>query len=125
MTANDPTLVTAAETDGEFFVVEASGSAGPPSAVHVHDRTHEFVRVLEGRLRIERDGEVHELVEGDALLLPAGVPHRFEILADARWLLVGSGRYETERAALNAATSAGRRGAAVYDDVDGVRFLAD
>jgi mannose-6-phosphate isomerase-like protein (cupin superfamily) len=49
----------------------------------------EWVVVLDGSARIEAGGDVHDLVAGDWVLIPAGEPH---VLHDAapgtRWLAV-------------------------------------
>lgn len=62
---------------GRAEIVLPVGALGPPR--HVHERTVERVSVLEGVLTVSlcSRSNRHELHEGEALTLPAGVPHRF------------------------------------------------
>lgn len=120
-----PPLVSAADTGGAFFVDTASAETAGRSPLHVHEHSDEFVLVLEGALRITVGDDVHELGPGQSVFLPRGVPHRFENEAGARWMIVGSGGYEAERAALNEGFASGRSPRAVYESLPGLRFLAD
>jgi uncharacterized cupin superfamily protein len=43
---------------------------------HVHREQEELYLVLDGCLRVEADGEIHELAVHEALVVPAGVPHQ-------------------------------------------------
>jgi mannose-6-phosphate isomerase-like protein (cupin superfamily) len=42
----------------------------------MHREQEELYLVLEGRLRVEADGEIHVLAAREALFVPAGVPHQ-------------------------------------------------
>lgn len=52
----------------------APGSGSGPTATHHGGR--EFGVVLTGRLRIELDGDVHDLEPGDAIAYSSALPHR-------------------------------------------------
>jgi quercetin 2,3-dioxygenase len=70
-------LVGAGQTSGTtaMTVVEMSKCPGLPA--HVHERTHEALMVLEGRLRVTLDGEEHVLTRGDTASIPAGAEHAY------------------------------------------------
>lgn len=67
--------VTPEDTGGDLFVVEHTDEArgGPPR--HVHHAQDEWSYVLEGNYRIDVGEERFDLVPGDAILAPRGVPH--------------------------------------------------
>lgn len=70
--------MSAADSGGTFGMFEATIPAGEGPPLHVHDREDEFFRVLSGRFLFVC-GEVRtELSEGGCVLLPRGVPHRFQ-----------------------------------------------
>ena len=119
------TIVPADATGGGFFVAEAASEAPGRGALHVHDASDEYVLVLEGVLEMSVGDETRTVSAGQSVFLPRGVPHRFATLEPARWIVVGSGGYETERERLSAAMRDGAEGAAVYDGIDGVRHVAD
>jgi mannose-6-phosphate isomerase-like protein (cupin superfamily) len=63
--------------DGEFLRLEfCHRRRGIGSRRHVHARQSERHEVLQGTLGLEVGGEEHRLRRGEALLVPAGVPHR-------------------------------------------------
>ena len=67
-----------------------SGAVDEPMAFQSEE--HEWVVVLTGSARIELAGEVHRLVAGDWLLIPADVPHTVdEIEPGTHWLAVLAG----------------------------------
>jgi mannose-6-phosphate isomerase-like protein (cupin superfamily) len=47
-----------------------------------------FVTVLEGGLRVVIDDVDHELAAGDAIVMPADVPHAVRAPVPAKWMLV-------------------------------------
>ena len=51
--------------------------AGEAEPVHVHPRQESSVELVSGSLRFVVDGSEHRLGPGDALTIPAGVPHNF------------------------------------------------
>jgi quercetin dioxygenase-like cupin family protein len=70
-------LATAAETDGQYFLVEATvpPGGGPPS--HIQTREEEAFYILEGELTFYgEDGEI-TAGAGAYLNIPKGAKHRF------------------------------------------------
>ncbi len=65
-----------AETDGELLefelVLEPRATAAP---AHIHARQEEHVEVIAGAVQLRLGGKERRLSGGDALTLPAGVPH--------------------------------------------------
>ncbi len=75
-------VVPAEATAGAYAVwmnLSAPGD-GPPR--HIHHREDEIFHVLEGKLLVWIDGQVHEAVPGDAASLPRGIAHTFRVLGD-------------------------------------------
>lgn len=68
-----------------FFLVRDEPGSGPRPHHHSYDET--FV-ILEGRVLVQVGEEEAEGGPGDVVVAPAGVPHRFTILAPGRaWLI--------------------------------------
>ena len=107
-----PPMKTTADTKLKFFdgtatilmsrhetgvsVVDLELPAGTSSIVHAHDED-ESIRVLEGRVLFDVDGEMLVAEPGQTVVLPKGVPHSYEVASvrDARWLSISSpGRFE-------------------------------
>lgn len=57
-------------------LAEASVPAGGATERHYHKISEEFYFMLEGRARMEIDGEEQEVGPGDAILIPAGAWHQ-------------------------------------------------
>ena len=77
----------------------------PP--LHVHHRESETFVILEGRFRFQRDDDVFEAAEGDAIHLPKDCVHGFRVLSDyGRCLTITNGPFEdmVRAAARRAAT---------------------
>jgi quercetin dioxygenase-like cupin family protein len=70
-------VMTGAESGGALGMVVIEGPKGEPTPAHVHDRTHEGIYCLEGRLRVALDGEEHLLTRGDFVSIPSGVEHSY------------------------------------------------
>ena len=66
-----PVEVTDIDDSYHAFIVRYSGDY----ITHTHDRD-EFVYILEGGLVVEVDGSEVEVRQGEAILIPAGKPHR-------------------------------------------------
>jgi len=80
--------VDAADTNGQFALIEVTGTPGGERPLHVHHKEDERFYVLEGRLKVFRGEEELILEAGDSGLLPRDVPHTFKILSkSARWLV--------------------------------------
>jgi quercetin dioxygenase-like cupin family protein len=71
---------TGANTDGhfDFMVGEVDYLSGPP--LHVHEDHDDTFYVLEGALSVQAGDEVFELMPGDFVSVPPGVPHTFDNL---------------------------------------------
>jgi quercetin dioxygenase-like cupin family protein len=80
--------------NGEAMTVaEITLAAG--AVVPVHDHPNEQIAtVLDGRLRFVVGDEEREVGAGESVLIPGGVPHRVEALADSRVLDVFAPRRE-------------------------------
>lgn len=70
--------MTADQTGGRFGLLEADIPAGEGPPLHVHEREDEFFRVLSGRFLFVCGDAATEVSEGGCVLLPRGVPHRFQ-----------------------------------------------
>jgi mannose-6-phosphate isomerase-like protein (cupin superfamily) len=66
-----PVEVADIDDSHHAFIVRYSGDY----IIHTHDRD-EFVYILEGSLVVEIDGSEQEVRQGEAILIPAGKPHR-------------------------------------------------
>jgi transcriptional regulator with XRE-family HTH domain len=67
------------QLEAGIYVVEKGASSTPAPVTHAGE---EIYFVLEGRIRFEVDGRVHQLGAGDTLHLKGTVPHRWENAAD-------------------------------------------
>ncbi|MBI5103578.1 MAG: cupin domain-containing protein [Solirubrobacterales bacterium] len=71
-------VLTAADTGGELLRIETTNPpTGVPEPVHVHPRQETRAEVRSGTLRFVVAGEERRLGPGDAITIPAGVPHHF------------------------------------------------
>ena len=71
-------LLTAADTAGELLRIETiNPPTGVAEPVHVHPRQETRAELRAGSLRFVVAGEERRLGPGDAITIPAGVPHRF------------------------------------------------
>lgn len=79
-----------AQGDTEIVAVELPAGARVPLDPLTGTRYEQQVLVLEGRLRLDLDGERVELAPGDCARMALDRPHAFENLADAptRYLVV-------------------------------------
>jgi quercetin dioxygenase-like cupin family protein len=70
-------LRTAADTGGELLEYDVVGRPrGFPVQKHVHPEQEERHEVLAGGLRVLLGGETRVLAPGEAVVIPAGAPHR-------------------------------------------------
>lgn len=74
--------MTAEETGATYGLLELDMPAGEGPPLHVHEREEEFFRVLSGRFLFVCGDHATELTEGGCILLPRGVPHRFQNIGD-------------------------------------------
>ncbi len=71
-------LLTSADTGGELLRIETvNPPTGTGEPMHVHPLQETRAEVVSGALRFVVDGEQRQLGPGDAIVIPAGVPHRF------------------------------------------------
>ncbi len=68
---------TAAETGGEYSLLEIELEPGGGNGLHRHRSFNERFTVLEGVLGVEVEGQVSILRPGDTALAPLGSAHRF------------------------------------------------
>jgi glc operon protein GlcG len=54
-----------------------AGRRTGPGAVELHEAETDVIRIERGTATVDAGGVVHELAEGDVLVVPAGVPHTF------------------------------------------------
>ena len=70
-------ISTAAETDGELLVMEATyAGTGLLPPEHFHPGQVERFEVLEGNVRAIIDGTEHRYAPGETFDVPAGTPHQ-------------------------------------------------
>lgn len=72
------------DTVGATSLEVVLGTLAPGGAAlcHAHPGIDQACVLLEGRARVELDGEVAEIGPGDACFFPADRPHRFTVLGD-------------------------------------------
>ncbi|MDP9354235.1 MAG: quercetin 2,3-dioxygenase [Chloroflexota bacterium] len=82
-------LATGEETGQRFSLTEVVGrrghSAAPPP--HVHTREEECFFVVEGAITCHVGGEAIHVPAGAFVVLPRGVPHRYELASEEARLL--------------------------------------
>jgi quercetin 2,3-dioxygenase len=72
-------VLTGAESGGALGMTVTEGPRSPLTPAHVHQRTHEGLYCLEGRMRVTADGEEHLLTRGDFFSVPSGVEHSYAL----------------------------------------------
>lgn len=77
-------------------LAEASLPVGAVTDRHYHKVSEEFYYLLEGRGRMEIDGEEREVGPGDAVLIPAGAWHRIRAIEPLRFLCCCAPAYAHE-----------------------------
>jgi mannose-6-phosphate isomerase-like protein (cupin superfamily) len=85
---------TAAETGGEYSLLEILAPAGLGTPLHVHYTEDEGFYVLEGSVTITVGDEVVEVGPGQHAFGPRNVPHRFDVGPDGArmlWVLTPGG----------------------------------
>jgi mannose-6-phosphate isomerase-like protein (cupin superfamily) len=85
---------SAADTGGQYTLVEITAPAGLQTPLHVHYRDDEGFYVLEGSVTIQVGEETVELGPGQHAFGPRDVPHRFTVGPDGAhmiWVLTPGG----------------------------------
>jgi quercetin dioxygenase-like cupin family protein len=78
---------TAAQTNGQFGMIDFVIAPGQEPPLHVHEREDELFYVLDGRVDFFLDSEVIAHERGGSVFLPRGIPHTFRVRsAEARLL---------------------------------------
>ena len=77
---------TLAASGQSFAVYEWRGSG--PAYLHVHHADDEAWHVLEGTLRFRFADRQVDATAGTTVFVPAGVPHSYEAVGTARYLIV-------------------------------------
>jgi quercetin dioxygenase-like cupin family protein len=85
-------LVTGAQSNGAYFIMEAIVPPGGGPPPHIHHREQESFYVLEGTLDIQIEDRVVHASAGDFVHIPIGTVHCFRNNGDtlARQLLIFS-----------------------------------
>ncbi|PKG23843.1 quercetin 2,3-dioxygenase [Niallia nealsonii] len=66
-------------TDSIFEMVLVSGGKGDAFPSHLHDKTHEGILVLDGKLELALNEDTHLLLPGDYAHIPAGTIHSYQM----------------------------------------------
>jgi quercetin dioxygenase-like cupin family protein/ketosteroid isomerase-like protein len=85
---------TAADTDGQYTLVEVVAPPGLKSPLHVHHTEDEAFLIMEGDVVLEVGDERIEAAAGQFTFGPRDVPHRFEVGpagAHMLWVLTPAG----------------------------------
>jgi quercetin dioxygenase-like cupin family protein len=80
-------VLTGAESGGLLGMTVTEGPHGTTVPAHVHERTHESIFCLDGRLCATVAGREHLLTRGDFVSIPTGTPHELRCEAAlTRWV---------------------------------------
>ncbi|WP_165219257.1 cupin domain-containing protein [Affinirhizobium pseudoryzae] len=118
--------MSADETADRFGLFEADIPAGEGPPLHVHEREEEFFRVLSGRFLFICGDSRTEVGEGGCVLLPRGVPHRFQNIGTGMgrlMVIVTPGGFEGFFQAVAEACPAGPAGLEAVSARFGLRFV--
>jgi mannose-6-phosphate isomerase-like protein (cupin superfamily) len=82
-------LLSGADTNGTFSLLQMVQRPGTEPPYHVHEREDEAFYLLEGHVTFMVDGKIIEAYAGDCVFLPRQVPHTFKVRSEiARGLLI-------------------------------------
>ena len=71
-------LITGAQNNGAYFIMEAIIPSGGGPPLHIHHREQESYYPLEGTLEITLDEKKVNATTGDFVQIPRGLVHRFQ-----------------------------------------------
>lgn len=97
------------EIDGESICIHEWRGSGP-ATMHVHREDDEAWHVLEGELRFRFGDRTEAAPAGSTVFVPAGVPHTYEALPGARYLIILTPRLRALIAALQSTPPADHPG---------------
>ncbi|MET0394848.1 MAG: cupin domain-containing protein [Chitinophagaceae bacterium] len=81
-------LVTGADTEGRYALMEVNVRKGLEPPPHVHQHEDEMYYLLEGEMLFAAGETEQVLKAGDFIYLPKGIPHYWKLQSDtARFLL--------------------------------------
>lgn len=69
------------DTGGQFGAAYVYGAGGTETEFLSHDDEHRFIYLTDGQLQVWLPGETHQLVPGDSVIIPAGTPYAYRMLA--------------------------------------------
>jgi quercetin dioxygenase-like cupin family protein len=83
-------MARAEQTGGAMTAFETGAAPGKGPPLHTHVREDEVLYVLQGRLRVRLEEEIHEAPAGSFVFIPRGVPHAWQNIGDnqVRFLVV-------------------------------------
>jgi quercetin dioxygenase-like cupin family protein len=68
----------AGETGGAVTAFESTPAPGEGPPLHLHASEDEVLYVLDGRLRVRLEEEIHEAPAGTFVFIPRGLPHTWQ-----------------------------------------------
>jgi quercetin dioxygenase-like cupin family protein len=74
--------LTAADTNGQFSLVDELVPAGSTTPYHIHHNEDETFYIIEGEAEFVVDGRLVSAKTGAVIFLPKNVPHGFRIIGD-------------------------------------------
>ncbi len=80
--------LTPTQSAGLIGIAEVTQPPGIAPPLHVHRNEAEVFYVVDGAMRYEAGGSLHELTAGSMMFLPQGVPHRFLTVRRCRLLVI-------------------------------------
>ncbi|WP_448702853.1 cupin domain-containing protein [Mucilaginibacter sp. AW1-3] len=81
-------LATAADTGGQFSLIEANLRQGMEPPVHTHTYEDESFQLLEGEMSFTAGGNTYHLSAGEFLHIPKGISHSFRVLSPTVKVLI-------------------------------------
>ena len=85
-------LLSGDQTAGQFCLFENQSSGNTKTPIHVHARDDETIYIIEGELTAVVNGRRRQLVAGESIFLPRGIPHQLMNMSGnpCRYILIGT-----------------------------------
>jgi mannose-6-phosphate isomerase-like protein (cupin superfamily) len=85
-------LASGGETGGAFELTLATQPPGIAPPLHIHTNEAEAFFILDGTMLYRAGDDLHDLVAGSFIYLPAGVPHSFRVTGKSpvRFMSIGA-----------------------------------